>query len=106
LKRSNPILTATVLLLAGALVAAGQTPKKHHDYVPDEKTAVRIAEAVLSAQYGEKSVKAQLPFHTSSSGDYWIVQLQGAGPATSKGGGPAVWINKHSGCLKVMERMK
>ena len=72
----------------------------------DEKTAVRIAEAVLSAQYGEETVKAQLPLHTRSTGDYWIVQLQGVGPASSKGGGPAVWINRHSGCLKVMERMK
>ena len=97
---------ATVLVLAGTLVAMAQTPKKQRDYVPDEKTAVRIAEAVLSAQYGEETVKAQLPLHTSSSDDYWIVQLQGSGPATSKGGGPAVWINKHSGCLKVMERMK
>jgi hypothetical protein len=40
---------ATVLLLAAAIVAAGQTPKKHRDYVPDEKTAERIAEAVLIA---------------------------------------------------------
>src|SRR6185437_11048659 len=87
--------SATVLLLVGTLVAVAQTPKKLRDYVPDEKTAVRIADAVLSAQHGKETVKAQLPLHTSSSGDYWIVQLQGAGPATSKGGGPAVWINKH-----------
>jgi NTF2 fold immunity protein len=97
----------TVLFLAGVLVASGQTPKKQRDYVPDEKTAVRIAEAVLVAQYGEERVNAQLPLHADgSNGDYWIVQGHGPGPATSKGGGPAVWINKHTGCLKVMEHMK
>ena len=95
-----------VLFLAGALVAVAQTPKKQGDYVPDEKTAVRIAEAVLVAKYGEVRVNAQLPLYAGSSGDYWIVELHGRGPVPSKGGGPAVWINKRSGCLKIMEHMK
>jgi hypothetical protein len=96
-----------VLFLAGAVVAAAQTSKKQSDYVPDEKTAVRIAEAVLVAKYGEERVNAQLPLYASGSNlDYWIVQLHGPEPVPSKGGGPAVWINKHSGCLKIMEHMK
>jgi hypothetical protein len=96
-----------VLLLTGSLVSVAQTPRKQRDYVPDEKTAMRIAEAVLVAWYGEEPVKAQLPLRADgTNGDYWIVQLQGPGPATSKGGGPAIWINKRSGCLKVMEHMK
>jgi hypothetical protein len=98
---------ATVLLLAGALVAAGQTPKKHRDYVPDEKTAVRIAEAVLIAQFGEERVKAQLPLRGSNSyGDTWIVQGTEPGPP-HKGGGIAVMIDKHSGrIVNVLEHMK
>jgi len=96
-----------LLVLIGVFVAAGETPKKQQDYVPDEKTAKRIAEAVLVAQYGEERVNAQLPLHVDGSNkDYWIVQGYGPLPATSKGGGPAVWINKHSGCLKVMEHTK
>src|SRR5690348_13971118 len=86
-----------VLLVAGVLAAAGQTPKKHRDYVPDEKTAVQIAEAVLIAHFGEERVKAQLPLQASNSyGDVWIVggHVQGF---PQKGGGMAVWINKHSG---------
>ena len=71
-----------------------QTPTKHSDDVPDEKTAVRIAEAVLLAQYGEERVNAQLPLDDDgSNSDHWIVQGHGPGPATSKGGGSAVWIN-------------
>ena len=69
-------IAVTVLFLVGALVAAGQTPKKHRGYVPDEKTALRIAEAVLIAQFGEERVNAQLPLHAngSSNKDYWIVE--------------------------------
>jgi hypothetical protein len=48
---------ATVLILAVALAASGQAPKGHGDYVPNEKTAVQIAEAVLIAQFGEERVK-------------------------------------------------
>ncbi len=66
---------ATILPLAGALLAAGQTHKGHRDYVPDEKTAVQIAEAVLTAQFGEERVKEHLPLRGSNSyGDVWIVQ--------------------------------
>jgi hypothetical protein len=47
----------------------------HPDYVPDEKTAERIAEAVLVAQFGQERVSAQLPLHTASMGkDQWLVQ--------------------------------
>ena len=97
----------TVLLLAVALVARGETPKKHRDYVPDEKTAVQIAEVVLIAQFGEERVKAQLPLQASNSyGDVWIVGGHEPG-GPRKGGGMAVWINKHSGCIvNVLEHTK
>jgi hypothetical protein len=96
-----------VLFLASALLALPQTAKKHRDYVPDEKTAVQIAQAVLIAQFGEERVKAQLPLHGSNSyGDVWIVQGTEPGPP-HKGGGMAVMINKHSGqIVNVMEHMK
>ncbi len=97
-----------LLLLVGALAAAGQTRKEHRDYVPDKKTAERIADAVLVGQYGEERVNAQRPLLVDGSNkDYWVVQVSGGQDARPvKGGGPAVWINKHSGCLDVMEHMK
>lgn len=98
---------ALVGVLASTLVAEGQSTKKHRNYVPDESTAIRIAEAVLVAHYGEERVNALLPLNAyASSGDYWIVSGHGKGPLTSKGGGLAVWINKRSGCLQVFEHMK
>jgi hypothetical protein len=34
------------------------------------------------------------------------ISLQGREEPGTKGGGPAVWINKHTRCMKVMEHMK
>ena len=100
-------ISVAVLLLAGAVIAVAQTPKKHKDYVPDEKTAVKIAEAVLIAQFGEERVKAQPPLRGSTSYGDWIVQVTESGPPRSTGGGMAVMINKYSGCIEnVMEHMK
>jgi hypothetical protein len=92
------------------VVAFGQVSgkaKSHPDYVPNEITAEHIAEAVLIAQYGEDRVKAQLPLKAFSNyGDFWIVQGSEPGPLHT-GGGMAVWINKHSGCIdNVLEHMK
>jgi hypothetical protein len=91
------------------MVASGKDSAKapsHPDYVPNEKTAVRIAEAVLIAQFGQERVDAQTPLHAvSASKDAWLVQgtLHGLhGP----GGNFGVWVNKHTGCVTVMERMK
>lgn len=103
-----------VLLLVGGLAVAGQTRKEqrnkdHRDYVPDETTALRIAEAVLAAKYGEEGgSSAHHPLLVDGSNkEYWVVQESGAEDRIpQKGGGPAVWINKHSGCLQVMEHMK
>ena len=75
-------------LLAAGFISRAQNTVKAQDYVPDEKTAVRIAEAALVARYGEERVNAQLPLHAiDNKADYWIVQGHGPGPATSKGGG-------------------
>ena len=95
-----------VLLLASSVMAA-DTSKERRDDVPNEKTALRIAEAVLIAQFGEERVKAQLPLRASNSyRDTWIVQGTEPGPP-QKGGGMAVMIDKHSGrIVNVLEHMK
>jgi NTF2 fold immunity protein len=98
---------ASILLLS-TIAFSSDSRKEHRDYVPDEETARRIAEAALVAQYGEEQIKAQSPLLVDGSNkQYWIVQVSGGQDALpTKGGGPAVWINKHSGCLQVMEHMK
>lgn len=100
------MLAGILLLSASAL--SSDVSKDHRDYVPDEKTAQRIAEAVLVGQYGEEWIKAQSPLLVDGSNKQnWIVQVSGGQNALPvKGGGPAVWINRHSGCIRVMEHMK
>jgi hypothetical protein len=101
--------TLALVLLLALLTAAKAAPKGHPDYVPDERTAERVAEAILVAQYGEERVNAQLPLHAAGSyKDYWIVQGHvHEKEIPSKGGGFAVWINKHSGCIEnVVDHMK
>ena len=101
-------LWVVALLLAPLALVTG-TEKDHKDYVPDERTAERIAQAILIGQYGQDRVSAQMPLHADgSNAKYWIVQgsihSEGIPP---KGGGFAVWINKHSGCVgNVVEHMK
>jgi hypothetical protein len=66
------------VLLVLALVSFGQTRKQaaaHADYVPNAKTAERIAEAVLVGQFGDDRVAAQLPLRAASmSNDVWLVE--------------------------------
>ena len=83
--------------------------RTHPDYVPDEKTAARSAEDVLVAAFGQERVNAQLPLRAASiNKNQWLVQaavLDKEG-RPQVGGGFAVWVNKHSGCVSVIERMK
>jgi hypothetical protein len=95
------------VILLSSIAIAKDSNKEHKDHVPDQKTAERIAKAVLVAQFGQTRVNAEAPLLVDGSNkDYWIVQLAGGKDVIQKGGGPGVWINKHSGCLKVMDYMK
>ena len=99
-----------LLGVAFASVVEAESPAtqaRHADYVPDEKTAVSIAQAVLISRFGEESVRAELPLSAiKSAGGFWIVQ--GAAPGAERtGGGMAVWVNANSGCIEgVFTRMK
>jgi len=98
-----------LLLIVASVAMAQEGRKEHPNYVPDERTAARIAEAVLVGQFGEKETSAQLPLLVDGSNKrYWIVQgrrNRDSGP--SFGGGYGVWIDKHSGCIgMVVESMK
>lgn len=94
-----------IMFLTIAVVALAETSKRHRDYVPDEQTAVRIAEAVLVGQFGKERVRSQLPLRAQLQVDEWFVGAIG-GDKMHMGGKFAVWINKYSGCLKVIEKMK
>jgi NTF2 fold immunity protein len=97
-----------VVLMLNTLTFGKDTHSDHLDYVPDKKTAERIAEAVLEAQFGEEQIKTPAPLLVDESNkDFWIAQVSGGKKAMPMpGGGPAVGINRHLGCMPVMAHMK
>ncbi len=90
------------LLLVFGLLTPPQTdsePIKPKDgYVAKERTAIRIAEAVLSDIYGDEQLKLELPLTARLENDVWIVT--GTFPKGNYYGGVAsISIEKDSGCI-------
>ena len=95
-----------LLLTVAAFGQSSRKPRPHPDYVPNEKTAERIAEAVLVAQFGQERVNAQLPLVARSTDkDYWLVEGT-IRDIVATGGNFGVWVNKHTASVQVMEHMK
>ena len=74
--------------------------KLNQEIVPDKKTALKIAEAVLVPVYGEKILK-QRPFIVKQEDNRWIVDgtLHCPDKKTCKGGVAHVEINKKTGAI-------
>lgn len=64
-------------------------------YVPDSKTAIKIAEAVLSTIYGESVVKKEKPLVASLKDDVWTIE--GTAPKDVQGGTALIIIAKSDG---------
>lgn len=64
-------------------------------FVPDERTAIAIAEAVASALYGQELTKSERPFRGRLEGDAWTVI--GALPGPIEGGTALIQISKSDG---------
>jgi NTF2 fold immunity protein len=69
-----------VILSFAQFISGAQTPGGNRSryvppngYVPDEHTAVAIAEAVLVPIYGENLIKAERPFHATIAHGVWTV---------------------------------
>jgi hypothetical protein len=52
--------------------AKSDQPK--NGFVPNEMTVVKIAEGVASAQYGEKQISLEQPFHARLHDGVWTVK--------------------------------
>jgi hypothetical protein len=63
--------------------------------VPDEATAIRVAEAALIPVYGKKQIESERPFAAKLTGTTWFVfgHLQEGWV----GGVAEVWIDKRDG---------
>jgi hypothetical protein len=57
-----------------ALPDGRSTVVSSNGFVPDEATAIRIAEAVLEPVYGKKKIRGERPFHGTLSNGVWTVR--------------------------------
>ena len=74
--RQYVLAFAVVFLMAVAALSDEQPtrPYKASDgYVPDAATAIKIAKAVLTPVYGEKTVVAERPFKAQLNDGVWTV---------------------------------
>ena len=93
---SRMIVVAAVALLAVAASAAEKKPWiPKNGFVPDSRTAIRIAEAVWIPIYGEEHIAKEKPFRAELRGDTWFVQ--GTLPAGTVGGTAIAEIAKLDG---------
>lgn len=64
-------------------------------YVPDGRTAIAIAEAVLVPIYGDKAVLDERPFHANLEGETWVIS--GTLAKNALGGVATVKLSKKDG---------
>jgi hypothetical protein len=87
--------------LAGLLVLSAASEqhsyKPKNGFVPDEKTAIRIAEAVLTPIYGEKQIKSEEPFSANLHDGIWTVE--GSIAEGVEGGVAIIKISKANGAI-------
>jgi len=67
------ILACFTAFCASSLFAEAETFKPKDGFIPDEKTAIRVAEAVLSPIYGEDKIISERPFTAKLNKDVWTV---------------------------------
>lgn len=65
--------------------------------IPDEKTAKKVAEAILVPIYGRDAIETQKPFNVFLLGDIWV--LTGYLPPDQLGGVFRINISKTNGCV-------
>ena len=86
-------IVAVSVILASASQKHSYVPPK--GFVPDEKTAIRIAAAVWSPIYGEEEIRSEKPFVASLKSGVWTVQ--GSLPKGWDGGVAIAEISKSDG---------
>ena len=70
-------------------------------FVPDAKTALRIAEAVWEARFGEYIVVKYRPYQVKLEEDVWIIYGTSEDGSIRGGGVPTIKISRENG--KIIE---
>jgi hypothetical protein len=86
------LLLTAFLLISGINCKTFKNMEKTIDYVPDQETAVKIAEAIWLPIYGEKVLNFKPYKAVLKDNTVWIVE--GTSPKGMKGGTPYIEINK------------
>lgn len=93
---------ALMYLVCIAKVQAQGSYQPPQGYVPDARTAIRIAIAVWSPIYGEKHIQSERPFHAALNHGIWTVtgSLRPSPHGYVVVGGVALAkISKKDGCI-------
>jgi hypothetical protein len=87
---------AMLLILTASALAQAPAPK--NGFIPDETTAIKVAEAILAPIYGEKQILSERPFHATLTDGAWTVS--GSLPAKWDFGGVAtIDLDKKTGAV-------
>jgi len=90
--------------------STGQTDAPKEGYVPDEATAIRVAEAVFIPIYGQKHVISERPFHARLNDGVWTVKGSLGKPPKPgdivAGGTMVAEIERATGCIKSVYHLK
>ena len=90
-----------VLLFVSAACAQSEehSYEAKNGYVPDEATALKIAEAVLIPIYGEKTITEEKPFKAELKDGVWVAEgtLNCPEGENCKGGVVVIEISKDNG---------
>ena len=90
-------LLPVVGIAAASALARRPSFEPPEGFIPNEKTAIRVAEAVLSPIYGEEQILSERPFSARLRGGVWTVS--GSLPEGADGGVAEIRIAKKTGCI-------
>lgn len=101
------MLTVLFMVIQTISVAESQTPGRTptsgvvpaEGFVPDAKTAIKIAEAVIEPVYGVQTIRDERPFKARLVSGEWFVKGSSPTNADWKGGVVEVHISKTNGCV-------
>jgi hypothetical protein len=71
--RIHAALPSTLLLTVAALCQSEAGYRPAAGFVPDSKTAIAVAEAVLIPVYGKNQIESERPFRATLQNDVWTV---------------------------------
>jgi hypothetical protein len=74
-----------------------RAPAPKSGFIPNEKTAIKVAEAILSTIYGEKQITSERPFHAVLKDETWTIA--GSLPKGWDGGVASIHLDKKTGAV-------